>query len=89
MTRKTKYDTEFGALVSRSLTEARITQPDLAERLGKSTAYVNQTLTGRKKPSAEWADLVANTLKLTKEKRVELHRAAAKDNGFKLDLTKK
>jgi len=32
---------------------------------------------------------VANALGLSDKERVALHRAAAKDHGFKLDLTKK
>jgi HD-GYP domain-containing protein (c-di-GMP phosphodiesterase class II) len=52
-------------------------------------AYVNQLITGHKKPSPEWVDLIADTLKLSPEQRQALHVAAAKQHGFKLDLTKK
>lgn len=87
--RRSKYDTAFGASVSSALTEARMTQPELADSIGASTAYVNQMITGRKRASPEWVDLVATALDLSERKRVDLHRAAAKDHGFKLDLTKK
>jgi hypothetical protein len=49
----------------------------------------NQLITGHKKPSPEWVDLIADTLKLSPEQRQALHVAAAKQHGFRLDLTKK
>jgi ribosome-binding protein aMBF1 (putative translation factor) len=87
MSRRSKYGTEFGASVSRALAESRMTQTELAEGLGKSVSYTNQVITGRKKPTPKWADLVADVMGLSNRKRVELHRAAAKDAGFQLDLT--
>jgi cyanate lyase len=86
MPRATKYS-QFGVSVSAALAERRLSQVDLANALGRSPAYVNQTMTGTKPASAEWADLVADTLKLSRAKRAELHAAAARDHGFKLDLT--
>jgi len=84
-----RYRTEFGASLSRKLQGARLNQPQLAEKIGASKPYVNQMLTGRRKPSPEWVDLIADTLGLGDKERVELHRAAARDSGFKIDLTKK
>jgi transcriptional regulator with XRE-family HTH domain len=89
MVRRSKYDTDFGASVSKSLAEARLTQSGLAERTGQSPAYINQVITGRKKPSPQWIDMVANALNLSERERVHLHRQAAKAHGFTLDLTKK
>ena len=89
MGRRTKYDSPFGASVSVALAEARMTQTDLAAKTGRSTAYVNQLITGHKKPSPEWVELIANTLNLSPRERQALHVAAAKQHGFKLDLTKK
>jgi cyanate lyase len=86
MSRTTKYG-QFGASVSAALAERQLSQADLAEALGRSPAYLNQTMTGTKPASAKWADLVADTLKLSRAKRAELHAAAARDHGFKLDLT--
>lgn len=88
MGRRTRYGTNTGASLAVTLAERQMTQVDLAEAIGKSQPYTNQVLTGRKHPSPEWVDLVASTLKLSAEKTAELHRAAALDNGFKLDLTK-
>ena len=74
--------------MSRALAEHRMSQIELANALGKSASYTNQVMTGRKKPTPRWADLVADTLGLSAAQRAALHRSAAKDNGFKLDLTK-
>jgi hypothetical protein len=52
-----------------------MSQHDLAEAVGKSPAYTNQTITGRKSASPQWVNLVAGTLKLSAKKRVALHRA--------------
>jgi hypothetical protein len=37
-----------------------MSQADLAEAVGKSHAYTNQTLTGRKSASPEWVNLVGS-----------------------------
>lgn len=87
MSRRSKYETAFGTSVSGALAEARMSQTDLADKLGKSSAYTNQTMTGRKRVSPQWADLIADTLQLSPERRRDLHVAAAKDFGFKIDLT--
>jgi hypothetical protein len=63
-----------------------MSQHDLAEAVGKSPAYTNQTITGRKSASPQWVNLVAETLKLSAKERVALHRAAAKDQGYEIDL---
>jgi len=45
-------------------------------------------LTGRKSPSPEWINIVAKTLDLQERQRLKLHRAAARDAGYEIDLTK-
>jgi len=89
MARRSPYDTAFGASTSEFLAKRRMTQLDLTKAVGKHPAYTNQVLTGIRRPSPEYVDLVANALGLSDKERVVLHRAAAKDHGFKLDLTKK
>jgi cyanate lyase len=86
MPRQTKSTSAFGAAVSAALTERRMSQYDLAEAVGKSTAYTNQTITGRKSASPQWVNLVAETLRLSAKERMALHRAAAKDQGYEIDL---
>jgi hypothetical protein len=78
------YNTNFGTSVSNALAEARLTQSEVATSARISQPYFNQMLTGLKKPSPEWVDIIASTLNFSKEKRRELHVAAAKDYGFKL-----
>ena len=63
-----------------------MSQADLAEAVGKPHAYTNQTLTGRKSASPGWVNLVAETLRLSSKQRATLHRAAAKDQGYEIDL---
>jgi len=43
---------------------------------------------GRRLGSADWIDTVANALDLNGAEREKLHRAAARDRGFKIDLTR-
>jgi ribosome-binding protein aMBF1 (putative translation factor) len=88
MSRRTPSDCAFGTAVSAALTERRMSQHDLADAIGKSVAYTNQTMTGRKSASPQWVNLVAETLKLSLKERVALHRAAAKDQGYEIDLGK-
>lgn len=78
--------THFGATVSGVLKSRGMRQEDLAEAVGRSQSYTNQVLNGQRSPSAQWADLVANALALSPEDRANLHPAAAKDNGFKIEL---
>ena len=84
--RRSANTSAFGAAVSSELAQRRMSQTELAEKTGKPLAYVNQTMTGRKSVSPQWADLVARALRLSAESRVALHRAAAKDRGYDIDL---
>lgn len=86
MPRRRRSTSAFGAAVNDALTERRMSQHELADALGKSPAYTNQTITGRKSASPQWVNLVAQTLKLSADERVALHRAAAKDQGYEIDL---
>lgn len=88
MPTKAKYS-NFGSTVSQSLTVRATSQTSLAKGMGTSASYLNQTMTGRKTPTAQWADLVADVLNAPEHERQRIHAAAALDNGFKLDLTKK
>jgi transcriptional regulator with XRE-family HTH domain len=81
-----KERSEFGQNVSKLLKQRKRTQENLAYAIGRSQSYTNQIINGQKAPSARWADLVADALKLTAQERKKLHAAAARDNGFKIDL---
>jgi transcriptional regulator with XRE-family HTH domain len=77
---------EFGKKVSDLLKQRDLSQEQLAFAVGRSQSYTNQVINGQKSPSAQWADLVANALDLSPEERKKLHAAAARDNGFEIDL---
>ncbi len=79
----------FGSSASSLLAELNLTQTDLSRRVGKNSRYVNHLMKGRRRPSAEYVDLIASALNLDEENTLKLHKAAALDAGFKLDLTKK
>lgn len=85
---KTTYQSAFGKALDRQLSKRRLRQSDLARATKTSPAYINRAMQGGK-VSPEWADLIAETLHLSKMETTELHTAAAVSWGFKLDLTKK
>lgn len=76
-----------GSLLKKHLASAGTTQAEFARKAGLSMGYVNFVATGHRNPGPEWVDLIAEHLKLSTEQRAEMHRAAAKDHGFKIDLT--
>ncbi len=82
-----EYHSMFGNVVAHNLAVTNTTQADLARATQRSLSYVNQTITGAKSVSPHWADLVADVLNLSSSERYLLHYAAAKDHGFKLDLS--
>lgn len=82
--KRSTYSTNFGVSVSNALAGTSMTQTDVAASAGVSQPYLNQMMTGAKKPAPEWVDIIATTLKLSKKARQELHIAAARDHGFKL-----
>lgn len=65
-----------------------MSQRHAASATGLSQPYFNQVVNGHRQANARWVTLVAETLKLTKHEKTALHRAAAKDHGFEIDLTK-
>jgi transcriptional regulator with XRE-family HTH domain len=83
-----RYETAFGQALAAQLSERGVTQRGLASSTGVSPAYINRMMTGSARPSSGWADLVADALGVPALVRQQLHTAAAKDAGFKLDLTK-
>jgi transcriptional regulator with XRE-family HTH domain len=81
---KTRVGTSLGDILSgRGLSQA-----SAAARANISQPYFNQVVKGRRLASADWIDTVANALDLDDAEREKLHRAAARDHGFKIDLTR-
>ena len=58
----------------------------VASEMGITRSYISQLTTGAKTVSAEKVDSLADTIGITEEERVDLHRAAAKSAGFRIDL---
>lgn len=85
-TPETGEGTAFGAALSDLLWDYRKRQTDLSAALGTSTSYVNALKTGKKAAAAPTVDRIADALGACHADRVRLHRAAARDAGFKLDL---
>lgn len=78
--------TSFGATVAHLLESLRVTQTEVAIYAKCSVSNVSHLVTGERRASARWADLVADALELQAAERTALHRAAARDQGFKIDL---
>lgn len=77
--------TNFGQEVTSLLSASAMSQADLARAIGKAPGHLNHKLFARySRPTASWAEMVANALDLPPEDRYRLHLAAAKDSGFKL-----
>ncbi len=79
--------TRLAASLGDILAERGLSQASAAARANISQPYFNQVAKGRRRASAEWIETVANALGLGEEERAELHRAAARDHGFKIDLS--
>lgn len=79
--------TEAGKLIRGYMTSTNTSQTAFAEAVGKNAKYVNHLVTGHRRPSPEWVDIVATGLNLSDDERSKLHLAAAKDHGFKIDLS--
>jgi len=83
---KSERDTKFGQALRTALSTRSMMQSDLAEKLDVSSAYVSSISTGAKRVSANRVDAIASVLDLSQKEKTGLHRAAAQDLGFSLDL---
>ena len=79
-------DSHFGHALRSALSDKSMMQSDLANLLSVSSAYVSSISTGSKKVSAQRVDAITKVLSLDDRDAVKLHRAAARDLGFNLDL---
>lgn len=76
------FGTSFGEILDR---HGR-TQSALASQMGTTRGYISQLATGQKGVSATTVENISDALGVSAEERLELHRAAAKDAGFRIDL---
>jgi len=79
---KTKLSETLGIMrQSRSLT-----QKSVAEAAGTSAAYVSQIYSGKKTAGPKTVDTLADVMNASDQERSQMHRAAAADAGFKIEL---
>lgn len=78
--------TETGVILRQHLAAAVTTQSAVSRDMGIARPYLNKVIGGDELPSPKWLDIVSTGLNLNDEQRRELHRAAARDHGFKIDL---
>lgn len=81
----TERKTEAGSALDELLKKRGLTQTQTAQAVGNSQAYVNQIVTGARRASPEWLELIAKVLDLSDDEKRRLHRAAARDYGFRID----
>jgi transcriptional regulator with XRE-family HTH domain len=83
---KSAMRSNFGTTLEQTLRAADMKQTDICDLIGTSRAYVSGIVTGSKSVTASTVDKIADALKADEATRVKMHRAAAIDQGFKLDL---
>ena len=81
-----KSRSRFGQALDELLVARSIRQSHLADDLGVTRAYVSALTTGKKPASADRVAMVSAALDLTPQEDQALHKAAALDAGFRLDL---
>lgn len=78
--------TRFGRELRAALDGGHLKQSFLSESLGVSNAYVSSLVTGKRHAAPATIDRIAQALSLGTDGRTRMHRAAAMDAGFSLDL---
>lgn len=81
-----KSETRAGEALRELMKERSVSQTELATQLDVSQAYVSSIVRGTKNMSPSTIDKAAGVLGASDHVRVRLHRAAALDQGFHLDL---
>lgn len=79
-------NTRFGRELDAALDSGQLNQKFLSQSLGVSSAYVSALMTGKRTAAPATINKIAETLSLDGEARTRMHRAAAMDAGFSLDL---
>lgn len=81
-----KDDSKFAEAFSSALKSHNLRAADAATTMSVSRSYVAAVARGDKKVGPERIDSMSEALGFTQEETRKLHRAAAIDAGFKLDL---
>jgi predicted transcriptional regulator len=83
---RARFRTEFGAALDAQVRRRRLTQSSVATAAGVSQPYINRLIKGTATASPEWIEIIAETVGADQEERQRLHRAAARDRGYKIGL---
>ena len=83
-----KQKTAFGEALDKVLSAHQVSNAALASGAGMDPAHLHRQKYGQRYVSGADVDRMTTALGLSQIETVELHRAAARDAGFKLDLTK-
>lgn len=86
MPKKSRKPKEAAKLIRETLASSGLSQTQAANAVGTSVVYMNHLVTGYRTPSPTTIDTMALALNLTPVQTVQLHQAAARDHGFKIDL---
>lgn len=80
-----------GKMIVNLLKEKDVTQSSLSTATGVTPVFTNHITSGRRRPPADWLDLVSSSLGLPDQTRKQLHYSAALDlassYGYDVDLT--
>ena len=82
----THVSNRFGATLVAVLEARSMTQAALAAEIDTSRAYVSMLARGTRSVSPERIDQISDRIGLSMTERTRLHRSAAEDRGFRLDL---
>ena len=83
---KSRKPKEAAKLIREIVASSGSSQTQTANSIGVSAAYLSHLVTGYRTPSPSTIDAIAAELNLTPVQTVQLHQAAARDHGFKIDL---
>lgn len=77
---------KLGAVIRRELASRAMRQFELAREMGVQESYLSAVVAGGRRPSPDWVERVADALRCSDAARGRLHRAAALDRGYRVDL---
>lgn len=86
MPKSRKPNKEAAPLIRHHVTKSGLNRTFLADQIGTTPAYLGHLVTGYRTPSPTLINMMSEALNLTLAQTVQLHQAAARDHGFKIDL---
>ena len=82
---------KFGLELTRALTARAMTERDLMRAMvangnGVSRQYINMLVHNHRTPPPDLVDKIADAVRMQREERTILHRAAALDSGYRIGI---